>query len=48
MSAYLPVNIKEFDFQSRQRYPFSRSDFRPAAYVVLTRVSGLLLEGTNG
>ncbi len=48
MTAYHTVNTKEFDFQSRRPYPFSRHDFRPAAYVVLTRVSGVTEEGNNG
>ena len=48
MTAYHTVNTKEFDFQSRRPYPFSRSDFRPAAYVVLTRVSGVTEEKNNG
>lgn len=48
MTDYLTKNIKEFDFWCRQRYPFSRSDFHPAAYVVLTRESGVTLEMSNG
>ncbi len=47
MTVYLSQIIIEFDFRCRQRYPFPRSDFRPAAYVVLTRESGLTLEGCN-
>jgi hypothetical protein len=48
MTAYLPINTEQFDFRSRRRYPLSRSDFRPAAYVVLTRESGVTPEGCNG
>lgn len=44
MTAYPTVITNEFDFGSRRRYPYSRSDFRPAAYVVLTQVSGGALE----
>ncbi|WCM27336.1 hypothetical protein NDN01_25705 [Sphingomonas sp. QA11] len=47
MTTYLPINTEQFDFIARQRYPFSRSDFRPAAYVVLTRESGVTLEMSN-
>ncbi len=47
MTAYATINTEQFDFKSRQRYPFSRSDFRPAAYVVLTRESGVTLEMSN-
>jgi hypothetical protein len=48
MTAYPAVIANKFDFEVRQRYPYSRSDFRPAAYVVLTRVSGVALEGYDG
>lgn len=48
MTAYLPINVEQFDFRCRQRYPFSRSDFRPAAYVMLTRESCVALEVSNG
>ena len=48
MTAYLTVNTNKFDFEARLGYPFARSDFRPAAYVVLTRVSGVTLEGHHG
>ena len=48
MTAYPAVILAEFDFQGRQRYPFSRYDFRSAAYVVLTRESGVALERYDG
>jgi hypothetical protein len=44
MTAYHTAIANKFDFIARHRYPFPRSDFRPAAYVVLTRVSGVALE----
>jgi hypothetical protein len=47
MPAYHTVNAKEFASERRRRYPFSRSDFRPAAYVVLTQKSGVTLEGCH-
>lgn len=47
MTTYLPQNIKEFASWTRQRYPFPRRGFRPAAYVVLTRDSDVTLEVSN-
>ncbi len=41
MTAYLPVNAKEFDFGLRRKYALSRHSFRPLAYVMLTRVSAV-------
>jgi len=37
MSAYLPVNAKQFALLLRQSYSSPRHCFRPRAYVVLTR-----------
>ncbi|MDB2694619.1 hypothetical protein ACFOMH_17775 [Paracoccus mangrovi] len=48
MLRYLTVNKKEFDFLRRQAYPSVRHGFRPAAYVVLTRVFMHVTEEVHG
>ena len=48
MMRYVTVNKKEFDFLRRQAYPSVRHGFRPAAYVVLTRVFGHVTEEVHG
>ena len=48
MMRYVTVNKKEFDFLRRQAYPSVRHGFRPAAYVVLTRVFMHVTEEVHG
>ncbi|MDO5621143.1 MAG: hypothetical protein Q4G24_06710 [Paracoccus sp. (in: a-proteobacteria)] len=48
MLRYLTVNKKEFDLLRRQAYPSVRHGFRPAAYVVLTREVGHVMEEVHG
>ncbi|MCB5411841.1 hypothetical protein [Pseudogemmobacter faecipullorum] len=48
MMRYVTVNKKEFDFLRRQAYPSVHHGFRPAAYVVLTRVFGHVTEEVHG
>ena len=48
MSRYLTEIKKEFEFSCRRAYPPIRHDFRPAAYVVLTRDGGFVTEEVHG
>jgi len=48
MSRYLSEIKKEFEFSCRRAYPPIRHDFRPAAYVVLTRDGGFVTEEVHG
>ena len=45
---YHTANKKEFEASFSRSYPFLRHDFRPTAYVVLTRVEATGLENLHG
>lgn len=48
MTRYHTINKKEFDLPRRRNYPSLRHDFRPAAYVVLTREIASVMEEAHG
>lgn len=47
MTADLIEIAKQYGLSLRRAYPFSRSDFRPAAYAALTRKCAAMAEGCN-
>lgn len=48
MPRHHTVITKKFDFLHRQGYPSLRYDFRPTAYVVLTREVAPVMEEAHG
>jgi hypothetical protein len=48
MVRYHTVSVKELEIHGGRTYPSARPNFRPAAYVVLTRKNGVKSEKPRG